>query len=180
MRPSQPNILVFSQSVLMGDLLAEFVRGVFGAQARSLCSLEQCLTPPAPNVLVCDTTGLNEAHLEADLARIAAHAPRLQFVRVDAATAANELTAALCAACGPFEMAHEKLTPHESEVLRGVAAGLRSADIARRTRRSIKTVEKHRANLQRKLGIRSVAQLTAYAIRHGLLSLDGVLPPRRD
>jgi DNA-binding NarL/FixJ family response regulator len=59
-----------------------------------------------------------------------------------------------------------------------VAAGLRNADIARRMRRSSKTVEKHRANALRKLGFRNVAQLTAYAIRYRLLDMDAILARR--
>jgi DNA-binding NarL/FixJ family response regulator len=46
-------------------------------------------------------------------------------------------------------------------------------------RRSCKTIEKHRANLLRKLGMRTVAELTAYAIHHGLLRADAILAPRR-
>ena len=179
MRPSPLNILVFSRSALLRELLVEFVRRFFGPHVAGVVSLDQCLTQPATQVLLFDTTGLSEARLEVDLSQIAAQSSRLRVVRVDAESTTNDLMAALHAACGPFELAHEKLTPHENEVLLAVAAGLRNADIARRTRRSIKTVEKHRANLQRKLGLRSVAQLTAYAIRHGLQSADSVLAQRR-
>jgi DNA-binding NarL/FixJ family response regulator len=56
-----------------------------------------------------------------------------------------------------------------------VASGKRNASIARRMRRSSKTVEKHRANAMRKLGLRTVAQLTAYAIRHRLLDVCEIL-----
>jgi DNA-binding NarL/FixJ family response regulator len=74
---------------------------------------------------------------------------------------------------------HEQLTPLEAEVLLAVASGQRNAEIARHMRRSSKTVEKHRANLLRKLGFRNVAQLTAYAIRHGLLNTEAILTRRR-
>jgi len=40
-------------------------------------------------------------------------------------------------------------------------------------------VEKHRANLLRKLGFRNVAQLTAYALRHGLLDADAIIARRQ-
>ena len=75
---------------------------------------------------------------------------------------------------------HDLLTPLELEVMLAIAAGLRNADVARRMRRSAKTVEKHRANALRKLGFRNVAQLTAYALRHELLDGDSILGPRAE
>ena len=53
--------------------------------------------------------------------------------------------------------------------LRVVAEGLSTKEIASRLDISSRTVETHRANLMRKLGLRSVARLTQYAIRSGLI-----------
>ena len=61
------------------------------------------------------------------------------------------------------------LTEREREVLRLVAAGLPTKQIAARLDISARTVEAHRANLMRKLGLRSVALLTQFAIREGLI-----------
>lgn len=64
-----------------------------------------------------------------------------------------------------------RLAHRETEVLRLVALGHRSQDIARELNISVATVEVHRRNILRKLGLKSVAQLTAYAIREGLISI---------
>lgn len=56
------------------------------------------------------------------------------------------------------------LTDREREVMQCVASGLRTRDIAQRLSLSQKTVEKHRSNLMRKLGLRSAAAVAAYAI----------------
>lgn len=56
------------------------------------------------------------------------------------------------------------LTEREREVMQCVASGLRTREIAERLSLSQKTVEKHRSNLMRKLGLRSAAAVAAYAI----------------
>ena len=56
------------------------------------------------------------------------------------------------------------LTDREREVMQCVASGLRTREIAERLSLSEKTVEKHRSNLMRKLGLRSAAAVAAYAI----------------
>lgn len=62
-----------------------------------------------------------------------------------------------------------RLTGREREVLRGIARGLSTKEIAARLSISARTVETHRANLTRKLELRSIARLTQYAIRAGLV-----------
>lgn len=66
----------------------------------------------------------------------------------------------------------EQLSHREREVLKLVAEGERNRDIANYLSLSEKTVEKHRANLMKKLGLHSAAQITAYAIRNGLISIS--------
>lgn len=63
------------------------------------------------------------------------------------------------------------LTPREREVLQLIAEGKNSKEIAARLHLSVKTVETHRRNIMRKLKINSVAGLTKYAIREGLITL---------
>lgn len=65
----------------------------------------------------------------------------------------------------------ERLGRREREVLRLIAEGARSPEIADQLRISPATVEVHRRNIMRKLGLRTVAELTKYAIREGLISL---------
>ncbi|HXV96584.1 MAG TPA: response regulator transcription factor [Gaiellaceae bacterium] len=61
------------------------------------------------------------------------------------------------------------LTPRESEILKLVAEGHSSKEIAAMLVISVKTVERHRANILEKLGMRDRVELTRYAIRLGLI-----------
>ncbi|WP_129305149.1 response regulator transcription factor [Streptomyces sp. L2] len=61
------------------------------------------------------------------------------------------------------------LTPREEEVLKLVAEGHSSKEIAELLFISVKTVHRHRENLLHKLGLRDRLQLTRYAIRAGLI-----------
>jgi len=64
------------------------------------------------------------------------------------------------------------LSGREREVLQLLAEGLSSPQIGERLFVATSTVETHRRNIARKLGIHSVADLTKYAIREGLTSLE--------
>ena len=72
------------------------------------------------------------------------------------------------AAGGRQAPASDRLSPRELEVLRLVAAGESNSQIARRLGLSTHTVERHVANLYRKIGARGRADATAYALRNGL------------
>jgi DNA-binding NarL/FixJ family response regulator len=61
------------------------------------------------------------------------------------------------------------LTDREREVLHLVAIGLSTKEIASKLDISARTVETHRANLMRKLNLKSVALLTQFALREGLV-----------
>lgn len=63
----------------------------------------------------------------------------------------------------------ERLTAREREVLRRIAEGLANKEIASALHIGVRTVETHRANLLRKLAMRSTAELTRFAIEQGLL-----------
>lgn len=67
---------------------------------------------------------------------------------------------------------YETLTRREREILHLAAQGLSAGDIAQRLSISPRTAETHRANLMRKLNLRSQADLIRYAIRRGLIPLD--------
>jgi len=64
------------------------------------------------------------------------------------------------------------LSPREREVLQLMAEGRTTNQIADGLCVSVKTVEAHRKQVMTKLGIHSVAELTKYAIRQGLTSLE--------
>lgn len=67
---------------------------------------------------------------------------------------------------------YDGLTERELEVLRLIAEGLTNQQIADRLVISIKTVQAHRANIMEKLGLHDAVELTKYAIRKGIISLD--------
>jgi DNA-binding NarL/FixJ family response regulator len=64
------------------------------------------------------------------------------------------------------------VTGREREVLSMIASGLSNKRIATSLNRSVKTVEKHRANLMRKLQLHNVADVTRFALQSGLLRED--------
>ena len=64
------------------------------------------------------------------------------------------------------------LTAREREVLQLLAEGSTTRVVANKLHISPKTVETHRAHVMTKLGLDSLAELTKYAIRTGLTSLD--------
>ena len=64
------------------------------------------------------------------------------------------------------------LTPREREVLQLLAEGWSTKKIASHLHVSVKTVETHRRQIMEKLDIHTIAELTKYAIREGLTSLD--------
>jgi len=68
--------------------------------------------------------------------------------------------------------AFQKLTAREREVLQLMAEGYATKEIATRLHVSVKTVETHRRQLMEKLQLYSVAEVTKYAIREGLTSLE--------
>jgi len=68
--------------------------------------------------------------------------------------------------------AYSTLGAREREVLQLVAEGKTSGETAQKMHISIKTVETHRRNIAQKLGLHGTAELTKYAIREGLTSLE--------
>ncbi len=67
-------------------------------------------------------------------------------------------------------LADSPLTPREVEVLRLIALGHTSVEIAHRLSLSPRTVETHRAHIYKKLELTSRAQLVRYALRRDLLA----------
>ncbi|MFA7158071.1 MAG: response regulator transcription factor [Kiritimatiellia bacterium] len=65
------------------------------------------------------------------------------------------------------------LTDREREALQLIAEGKSTKEIAGAMEVSVKTVETHRHNIMEKLDMHSIAELTKYAIREGVTSIDG-------
>jgi non-specific serine/threonine protein kinase len=68
----------------------------------------------------------------------------------------------------PTDAAPGGLTPREAEVLRLLAAGATSREIAGALVLSVRTVDRHLGNIYAKIGARNKAEAVAYAVRHGL------------
>jgi DNA-binding NarL/FixJ family response regulator len=64
----------------------------------------------------------------------------------------------------------QKLSQREREVLKLIAEGYKNKEIAEDLCISLKTVEKHRANLMKKLDLHNAAVLTVYAVERGLVN----------
>lgn len=69
--------------------------------------------------------------------------------------------------------AREALTEREQTILLQLAQGKSNKDVALTLEISVRTVETHRKNIKRKLGISSTAGLTRYALEHGVLQGTG-------
>lgn len=65
------------------------------------------------------------------------------------------------------------LSVREKEILQLLTEGHTAKSIAEQLQVSIKTVETHRQNIMEKLNLFTIAELTKYAIREGITSLDG-------
>jgi DNA-binding NarL/FixJ family response regulator len=70
----------------------------------------------------------------------------------------------------------ELMTGRERQILTCVALGQSNKKIARDLGLSVKTVEKHRANLMRKLTLRNAAGVTLFALRHGFIEANTIDP----
>jgi len=64
---------------------------------------------------------------------------------------------------------HERLSDREFEVMRGIASGSSVSEIATRMHLSVKTVSTYRARLLEKMSMSNNAELTRYALEHGLV-----------
>ena len=66
---------------------------------------------------------------------------------------------------------HDSLTEREQEIVQLTAEGKSSKEAATILNLSVKTVETHRSNVMRKLGVHSLPQLVLYALRHNIVHL---------
>jgi DNA-binding NarL/FixJ family response regulator len=68
----------------------------------------------------------------------------------------------------------DSLTSRQREILQMIGEGKNTKHIALTLEISVKTVESHRAQLMKRLGVRDIASLVRYALRLGILTLDGM------
>jgi DNA-binding NarL/FixJ family response regulator len=71
----------------------------------------------------------------------------------------------------PEPLVRNRLTPREREVVQLLAEGKTSKEVAVALNLSVKTTETHRTNIMRKLDLHSVADLTLYAVRNGIVQV---------
>jgi len=71
-----------------------------------------------------------------------------------------------------MDAAYGTLSPREQEVMRLLAEGVSIKESAEKLFISTKTVENHRANIMRKLGLHTTIELVRYAARLGLIDVD--------
>ncbi|GAC1699843.1 MAG: hypothetical protein NVS9B4_00060 [Candidatus Acidiferrum sp.] len=74
----------------------------------------------------------------------------------------------------PFDETSEPLTPRQCQVLRLLAEGLSTKQIAAQLGIGTKAVEFHRCTLAKRLHLQGVAQLTRYAIEHDRSEIDAI------
>ena len=132
-----------------------------------------------PNIKLIFVTMHSDPNYAAEALRVGACGYVLK------SSAASELSAALRAALeggtyvtpliatggSPFSEQSSVLTPRQREVLQLVAEGKSAKEIASILNISLKTVEFHKAAIMNKLRLRSVAELTRYAIEHKIISM---------
>jgi DNA-binding NarL/FixJ family response regulator len=138
-------------------VLSDHSLGTFDAQ--SALALLRSLRPTTPLILV---TGSVDS--EATVACIRAGAEDL-ITKVNLTRLAGSITKAV-----QLRRPLDKLTPRQIEVLRMVAEGHRTREIAVRLKLSVKTVESHRGEIMKRLAIHDVVGLVRYAMRVGLVS----------
>jgi DNA-binding NarL/FixJ family response regulator len=84
--------------------------------------------------------------------------------------AGEEVCARMDVHTNPSELFGGCLTPRQREVLQLVAEGKAAKEIAGIVGISVKTVEFHKAAIMEELGLRTTAELTRYALQHGIVS----------
>jgi DNA-binding CsgD family transcriptional regulator len=67
------------------------------------------------------------------------------------------------------ELARNRLTPREREIVQLLAEGKSSKEVAELLTISVKTADTHRANIMRKLDLHSVTELVRYAVRNQIV-----------
>jgi len=145
---TQPNIKIIALSMHSDK---RFVAGMLQAGASGFL-LKDCASQELTNAI--RTVARNKHYLSPEIAGIMIE---------DYITLSNSNEPATSSAV---------LTSREREVLQLIAEGWSTKDIAGHLFVSIKTVETHRRQIMKKLDIHSVADLTKYAIREGLTSVE--------
>jgi two-component system, NarL family, response regulator NreC len=138
---------------------------------QSLDEAEETLRSRRPSVLVLDSE-LCQTDGFCSLPSLRRASPDTAIVLPPAGVPGPRLVRAVRLAVRDFERRRgaDGLTAREREVVRLVALGHTSREIASRLVLSTRTVETHRARVQARLGVSSRAELVRWALDHGVLA----------
>ena len=143
----------FAPDVVLSDNVLE------NFDTRAALEVVQNVRPTAPVIVVA---GALERHSAASFVRAGAEDLVLK-------SSLDRLAPAIeCALAVRRRL--ERLTPRQMEVLRLMAEGLTTPEIARRLVLSTKTIETHRGEIMKRVGIHDLVGLVRYAVRVGLVS----------
>ena len=148
LRSFEPDIILFDHGLARYDAMA----ALRAARAER---------PATPIIVVTNT-------LDEEAAVVTLKAGVDDFLLKEHLTRLGPAIAAAQSVRGPLR----RLTPRQIDVLRLMAEGLTTRDIARRLTLSVKTVETHRAAVMSRLAIHDIAGLVRYALRVGLISQE--------
>ena len=137
---------------------------------RTLGEAHEALHATRPSVLVLDPALAQHEGL-CSLPALRRASPATAIVLPPSEHAGPRLLRAVRIAARETERRRQDdgLTPRERDIVRLVALGHTSREIAERLVLSVRTVESHRARAQSRLGLRTRAQLVSWALERGLL-----------
>jgi two-component system, NarL family, response regulator NreC len=139
-------------------------------QVRSFAEAEEVVRATRPAVLVLDAELCHHEGL-CSLPALRRASPGTAFVLPPAGEPGPRLVRAVRMAARDFERRRgdDGLTLRERDLVRLVALGHTNAEIAELLTLSVRTVEKHRARVQRRLGVSGRAGLVRWALEQGLV-----------
>jgi DNA-binding NarL/FixJ family response regulator len=153
---TEPAFVVALHEFVPDVILADHAVAQFGALAA--LALARAVRPTTPVIIV---SGAGEHGTAVPLMKAGA----VDYILKSSLDPLARAVLAAVAARKPLA----RLTPRQLEVLRLLAEGHPTRVVARRLKLSVKTVETHRAQLMKRLGIGTLAGLVRFAIRVGLV-----------
>ncbi|HZN89633.1 MAG TPA: response regulator transcription factor [Thermoleophilaceae bacterium] len=139
-------------------------------RVRSLDEAQEALRVLRPAVLVLDVDLTHRGSL-CSLPALRRASPGTAIVLPPAGEHGPRLVRAVRMAAQDFERRRDQngLTGRERDVVRLVALGHTNTEVADRLTLSVRTIETHRARIQRRLGLSTRAELVRWALDHGML-----------
>jgi two-component system response regulator NreC len=168
--PVPVTVLIAGQPGAVRELRSADARIQVVGHVRSLHDAEEALRALRPAVVVLDVDLTHHDGLCA-LPALRRASPATAIVLPPAGEPGPRLVRAVRMAAQDFKRRRDDdgLTARERDVLRLVALGHTNAEIAARLTLSVRTIETHRARIQRRLGVLSRAELVRWALERGLL-----------